>query len=131
KLVTPGRPVDPVADGDEANPRPLQRLPTLRRREPVLAREPILPGNDNPRRLPPLTRLDRLPKLALPPRLRTRDAPLDDLGRQLNLLALGPGPDRRPLLVERDRHLLLARLPQVRDQKLRCHAAAILAENQA
>src|SRR5439155_7624630 len=68
QLVIAARRVDPVADGDEAHTRPLERLPDLGRRQAILPREPVLPGDDDPGRLPLLTRLDRLPQLALPPR---------------------------------------------------------------
>ena len=53
--------------------------------------------------------------------LRTRDALLDYLGRELDAFAFRPRFDVAPLLVERDGVLLLSGLSDVRDERLVCH----------
>src|SRR6266851_1467645 len=68
-LVVAGRSVESFSRTYEPRSNPVERFPNLCRRQPILAREPILERDDdvNP---PFLDILDCSPKLTLAPRLR-------------------------------------------------------------
>ena len=86
----------------------------------VRAAEPILIRDDDPRRLAAPTGVDGFTESALLPRLRARDALLDDLGGERDAVRLRPRLDVAALLFDRDRAFLRSALAHVRDERSSC-----------
>ena len=121
-----GRRVESLGGAHEPGGGPLQRLPHLGRRQPVLTAQAVLEGHDDPLGLPLLDGLHDPTEGSLAPGLRPGDVLLDNGRSKLDALGLCPRGDGPLLLFDGNGLLLRPALAKVGETSGRLGLAGVM-----